>query len=311
MTHQQRLNELLNEFRGYCNQKNYEWHFVHDGGQIDHCFQINAIIHGNEVGSLPAVVSIVREIVSGTRTYPGRLSILLGNPEAAGEDVRFLESDLNRMFLHNVLSTHEACRARTLMPILDDCDLLLDLHQTILHSEHPFYIFPFREESLQWARAIGATGAYVDATPTNPQQATTRCADEYVWLRNVPAVTLELGEKGFSQLSEITAYRAIVKALAAIEKIHYGHRLVDIANEEPPLQRYVTVHREVYPSLHHQLRPGLINFLPVVKGEALHRSGTPPLIAPHSGMLLFPKYIDSTVTSSALPKNIYRIIQPT
>ena len=309
MTHQTRLNELLSEFHNYCTQSDYEWHFVHDGGQINHCLQINAILHGNEVGSLPAVVAIARELRLGKRTYRGRLSIVLGNPEAARKNVRFLESDLNRMFLDNELLTHESGRARTLMPILDKCDLLLDLHQTILHSKHPFYIFPFQEQALQWAQVIGATRAYVDATPVDPDKATTRCADEYVWLRNRPAVTLELGQKGFSDLAETTAYLAITKAMSAIEQIHRGHPLNDLASEQAPLQRYVTIHREPYPSVRHRLRHGLINFSPVKKGEALHLAGTPPLLSPHSGLLLFPKYVDESVTSSTLPKHIYRIIQ--
>ena len=110
--------------------------------------------------------------------------------KVARADVRFLESDLNRMFLPNDKNTHEANRARELMPIFDTADLLIDFHQTILHTERAFYICPLTKQVHNWAKALQCTNAIVDATPKNIETATTRCADDYMYIQGKPALTI-------------------------------------------------------------------------------------------------------------------------
>ena len=87
------------------------------------------------------------------------------------------------------------------MPLLEECNIILDLHQTMLPSAMPFYIFPNTPLAIAIAEAIGGTTAYIDATPTNDSP-TYQCADEFVWRQGKPALTLELGEAGFHQPAE-------------------------------------------------------------------------------------------------------------
>ena len=78
------------------------------------------------------------------------------------------------------------------------------------------------------------------------------------------------------------------------------------------LSWYRTIHREPYTSEQLQLKPELTNFSSVQRGESLHADGTPPLLAPNTGRILFPKYprrgVDGAICET-LPKEIYRIIQ--
>ena len=96
------------------------------------------MVHGNEVGSLPAAVRLVETLKGQDLRFGGRVTVFIGNPEAGLEDRRFLEADLNRVFLDGVASSHEANRAREIMPILDTADLFIDFHQTILATEQPY-----------------------------------------------------------------------------------------------------------------------------------------------------------------------------
>ena len=56
------LDTLLHKFQNYTNSSLYTWHWIHQGGLFDFQLQINGLIHGNETGSLPAILKIIEEI---------------------------------------------------------------------------------------------------------------------------------------------------------------------------------------------------------------------------------------------------------
>lgn len=299
--------------------------YQYDGGQSDYTIHLSGIIHGNEVGSLPTLLKLIEDLESNSASFGAKINITLGNPEASTANRRFIDADLNRLFLPNQpvehQATHEGTRAKAMMPILDECDLILDLHQTMLASAMPFYIFPNSPLSIAIAEAIGGTNAYIDATPTDDDPKY-QCADEYVWRQGKPALTLELGEIGFHEPATVASATAVYNLIALFEQL----REVKLLNNTEPaallqsiqshkkqsLSYYQTVHREPYASTDMQLKPGLINFHEVQKGERLSDVGTPDIIAPCSGRLLFPKYPRRDSSGSiceTLPKEIFRIIQ--
>ena len=286
----------------------YPFHHQHVGGEHDYHILFSSIIHGNEVGSLPAVLRCIEDLKEGRLRFGGTATFTLGNPEAARCNRRFLETDLNRVFLETDLETHEANRARALMPIMQACDLLIDFHQTILDTLHPFYIFPWTAESGMWARALNISQACVDATPDASKPIKTQCADDFVRLQGKPAVTLELGRKGFSRKAEEDSFLAIKRAMELADGIAKGAlELSRYASNMPTLFRYRTVHREPFRSMQHQLRPGFVNFMAVEAGELLSPENGKKIRAPVSGKILFPKYPTGT---SSPPKELYRIITP-
>ena len=215
------------------------------------------------------------------------------------------------MFLDNELQTHEAKRARELMPFFDEADLLIDFHQTILPSAKPFYICPWTDISSTWATALALSTAGVDATPP-PGPASTRCTDDYVSLQGKPAITIELGEKGFHQEAETVAKEAIIRVFSIADSIANGDSITSIAAKQPKITCYETLHREPYTSPELLLREGLINFLPVKKGELLSAPHRPKIYAAIDGCILFPKYpaFDHAGNPLALPKEIFRIVSP-
>lgn len=283
-----------------------------DGGQHSRHMVIGSMIHGDEVGSLPAVVRVMEALAEGSLSFGGKVTFFVGNPEAGLEGVRFLESDLNRVFVEDPPDTHEGRRARLLRPILDEADAFLDLHQTILATRQPFYIFPFGVEGWFWARALAGAKVWVTRHPGVAFSSGTCCADEYVRLRGRPGMTLELGQRGFHPDAEERAYRAIVRALQLMDELASGEStLEDAAMAEPELQFYHTVHREPFATERHALREGLVNFEPISTGNELSAPGTPKMVCPQDGMILFPKYppvIDGAY-KKPLPKEIYRIVQ--
>ena len=304
------LERYLQDFLHFADssQQNspYPWVYSYDGGEFDFHLIISAIIHGNEYGSLPGILELIQNLEQGTISFGGKMTVVLGNPEAARLNVRFLESDLNRMFLPNEYQTHEAHRARELMPIFDKADLLIDFHQTILHTQKSFYICPLTKDILHWAKILECTNAIVDATPDNTETSTTRCADDYMYLRKNPALTIELSKKGFSDTATQITRKACFNALDTITKLQSGITLSELADTKPDVHIYKTVHREPYKIRDLRLKPELFNFTPVASGEHLEAENSMEIIAPFDGYLLFPKYPKD---NQPLPNEIYRIIQ--
>jgi len=305
----------LEAFRRFTNPGpfDYEWCAHFDGGQHEQHVVFGIMVHGNEYGSLPAAIRVVRALEEGQLRFGGRVSIFIGNPEAGLQDQRFLEADLNRVFTHTDTDSHEHRRAREIMPLLDACDLFIDFHQTILETRQPFYIFPWNAEGWRWARTLQAAPVWVTRNPGQAFSTGTCCTDEYVRNQHKPGLTIELSEKGFNANAAKIAEQAMVDTLSAVDTIARKEASLNtLASAQPDLAFYHTVHREPFTEPDLSLREGIVNFQPVAQGEVLSAPHTPDLIAPGSGMVLFPKYPPrpNGVAASPVPKEIYRIIEP-
>ncbi|TVQ88740.1 MAG: hypothetical protein EA397_16215 [Deltaproteobacteria bacterium] len=292
----------------------YDHHHHHDGGDHDLHVVVGCMIHGDEVGSLPAVVELIESLCREERRFSGQLTLFVGNPEAGLAGRRFLEADLNRVFVEEPPDNHEGRRARALMPILNAASIFLDLHQTILETDRPFYIFPWSVAGWQWARAIGAASTWVTRAPAQSFSPGTCCADEFVRLRGRPGLTLELSQKGFSHDAHQRAALALNRLLTLADRLGGGtETLPGAATHHPDLHFVETRWRQPFQPNTLMLRPGLANFTPVELGERISAEGSPLIRAPASGMLLFPKYGDYHPDGTAIeprPGEIVRIVAP-
>jgi len=303
---------LLSRFRGLCVPTHSgeappcDWSAVFDAGRHDRHLVVGCLIHGNETGSLPAAVRVLQGLRSGALRYGGRFTVFIGNPAAVMEGCRFIEADLNRVFgVPGATAEHR--RAAELTPILDTADLFIDLHQTIMPTVQPFYIFAWCRRSGRWARALGGAEVWVTRPPGASFSSGTCCSDEYVRSQGRAAITLELGAQGLHPRAETLAYGVITRALAFLDDPS-GPPDWDAC---PPLQRLHTAHAEPFVSAELVLRPGLTNFQVVCEGERLSADGTPSLHAPCDGALLFPKYPrrEDGRYVGPLPREIYRIVR--
>jgi len=278
-----------------------------DGGRHDVHLVFGGLIHGNEKGSLPALLAILRDLHSGALSFGGRLSLIVGNPWAARAEKRFLEADLNRVFIDSDADTLEHRRARQLMQVLGDADVFVDFHQTILDTQKPFYIFPWQPDGWRWARALAGAEVWVTRAPGESFSSGTCCSDEYVRNRGGVALTLELGQKGFDAHAAARAEAVMRRAIALADRLAQGSgTIAEQSEEQPELGFYRTVFKAPYPDRSWALRPGLTNFLPVSAGERLTAPASPRLSAPCDGVLLFPKYPPA---NQPLPGEIVRVLE--
>ncbi len=138
--------------------------FSFDSGQPGPHVMINALTHGNEVcGAI-----VVKELIDlGIHPRCGRLTLAFANVEAyqrfdpdQPDASRFVDQDLNRVWTTTVLDDRsrdsvELRRARELRPLIDQVDLLLDLHS--MHERcAPLSVCGPLEKGLNLARQLQA-----------------------------------------------------------------------------------------------------------------------------------------------------------
>ena len=119
--------------------------------------------------------------------------------------------------LETDLQTHEARRAKTLMPIFDQADILLDLHQNHLKDpDSPFYIFPDQMNHCFGHRPCVSHG---HSLTQRLQHTAPPAAQMSISASEAkPAITVELSQKGLNPHAEDLSLMAIRRALGVIER---------------------------------------------------------------------------------------------
>lgn len=295
------------------------WVHTHDGGAHDTVVVFQAITHGDEVGPLPALLDVMEALSSGAARFGGRAHFVLGNPEAALLGRRFVEQDLNRVFVDPEAAlggpgAHEVQRAQALMPVLDEAALFIDFHQTTAPSARPFYSYPWRPDWAAWTRAIGGATAWTTRAAGQVFVPGMRCTDEYVRDNGAMGMTLELGQRGFTEAARARARDEMLRAMALLDSLAAGETTLETAAAtQPAPDLFATAHVEPFADPHQQLAAGLESFSPVQKGQRLSVPGTPEVTAAADGVLLFPVYPARTADGAAVeprPQTLFRIITP-
>ena len=141
--------------------------FVHtfDSGVPGAHVMINAVTHGNEICGAIAVDRLLRMGAAKISPMRGKLSLSFANVAAFSRfnpadphATRFVDEDLNRVWTAEALDAArdsvELKRARALRPVIDEIDLLLDIHS--MHSPHgPVMICGPLDKGIAFAEQVG------------------------------------------------------------------------------------------------------------------------------------------------------------
>ncbi len=287
-------------------------------GKIPHSVTINfnkhpghivfsSMIHGNEVGSLPAIIKCIELLESQKIKFGGKVTFLLGNVAAAQQRKRFLEDDLNRCFEQNNNGTQslslEKNRAQEIQFCLNEANVFIDFHQTIMPCLKPFYIFEMDKLCYFWARATGVANIFVTRKKGWRFSAAGMCSDEYVRQRGNIGFTVELGEQGFSYQSEQYALQIMKRALRLIDQVYQFRLSIEkLSKKNDDFKFLMITHREPFLVPEQKLINGLINLQYIKKGMLLGvKNSNSPLVSSFEGYILFPKYPERNADEQALP----------
>lgn len=120
------------------------------------------LVHGNEIAG---AIALKRLLEAGLRPARGRLSFAFANLEAfavfdPADPVpsRYVDEDLNRVWSAEILDgprrSVELARARALRPLIEDVDIILDLHSMLWRGE-PLLLCRAQDRARRLAQAIG------------------------------------------------------------------------------------------------------------------------------------------------------------
>ncbi|WP_428242596.1 succinylglutamate desuccinylase [Gynuella sp.] len=194
-----------------------------------HALVLSAGVHGNETAPIEIINNLVTAILAGHIQLQCSLLIILGHPQAMRQEQRYIETNLNRLFVeplrrNTYKPSIELSRANLLCRLVDDFlmrhgqaeKLHLDLHTAIRRSrKERFAIFPYVEnraylqQDIQLLLAMG-----IEATLLMHKAGST--FSSYSGLQHgARSYTLELGRvRPFGQ-NDLTAYQNVYDALAA------------------------------------------------------------------------------------------------
>lgn len=187
---------------------------------------LSAGIHGNETAPIELLDRLLQDIASGRLKPRARVLFIYGNPDAMRRGERYLEQDLNRLFVggHEESSGFEALRAAELERLAaaffsraERERLHYDLHTAIRGSKiERFALYPFasgREHSRRQLARLSAAG--IDAVLLQSKPGITFSAYTYAQLQ-AESFTLELGKARPFGHNEGVDLRRLEARLAAL-----------------------------------------------------------------------------------------------
>jgi predicted deacylase len=194
-------------------------------------------IHGDEVCGPSGIRAVIADFESGIlKAVSGSVTFVpVCNAEAYAKGERCLEADLNRVFENtDQQETKEAMLANELCRLVDQTDVLLDLHSSsALGPVNAFIDYPTPENKAFVAslgaefEILGWPNVYANSETVLPSRTT----EQYAHEAGKIGTTFECGQHQDPASVEI-AKRTIVRALAYL-------RIIDSVNE--PLSKATRV----------------------------------------------------------------------
>lgn len=252
---------------------------------------ISSCVHGDEIGSLPALFNMLDAFALQTKIYPGQLTVSLGNIKAMEKGVRYVEVDMNRHFGDYNIQADEALRAKELCSLIDSCDLFIDLHQTIEPTVEAFYVLSDTPINKKFARCINVAKKGI---LKRIEMDTYSTATTYAFRKGKPSITIEFSQKGFGNSVDQLCSKALEQIMSIGLNLE-GSKNIDSLDDSlffQPEWLHIT-HYQPFDGPRCHLLPGWKNLSPVNKQQLLgHLNSGEEFRSPVNGYALFPKYVE-------------------
>lgn len=230
-------------------------------------------VHGDERGG----IKLVRDLLSG-KNIPaitkGKLIAALGNLAAIAADKRCLEHNMNRAFINApdiACACVECSRAKELTTLLDEADILLDLHASFTPGTQPFLIC--ERNALPYVGAMDMPNVCFGFDAVQPGG-----TDYYANRIGKVGICVECGY--LSEKAGVSiASNALASLLATMDMVGMPKPMVEKRCFQATCQ-YVS--KENF-----TLRKPFEDFEAVKKGDVIGRDGHAEIRAPENGYVLF------------------------
>ncbi len=255
-------------------------------GQSDKPVCIMGSIHGNErIGA--AILEELKGLLASV-DLRSDVYLILGNPEAYRQDVRFIDTDMNRLFGINrdVISPGdniEEKRIAEIVPALSESCYLLDIHSTIKPSV-PFVYCEPDAKHIALATLMGVH-YIVSASPNFTPDDLVTSADNFVDRRGGIGITFESGWHKDPHAIDDVLFR-VKLFLQKTGACDFGL----VQPENTTSSKHLTIYNHVVPqSTSFVFSRDFNNFDAVMKDEIIGNDGGTEIRAERDSFIIFPK----------------------
>ncbi len=264
-------------------------------------------IHGNEPAGVEALRRVFASLEAEVALNRGELIGLIGNLTALSRRQRFIDHDLNRLWLPRQIeqSLPKVGTPERTTEVVERHDLLAEMEQVFTHAEGDIYVVDLHTTSGEGAPfvVIGDTLSNRDfaqefSMPVvlGLEEHLDGTISEYLTNRGFVSLTLETGQHD-SLVAVEQAEASVWVAMSALAMVDRQDRRVEEARRHlersaRSLPRFLEVrHRHpVFPTDGFQMQPGFSNFDPVVPDQLLASNRDGEIRSRWRGRLLMPLY---------------------
>lgn len=281
-------------------------HVIADLGTRGPTLMVFGSLHGNESAGARALLRVASRLAGMKDKLAGRVVLLAGNTRALAEDVRFIDTDLNRHWTAaNILRNwgpssdtrfSEDVEQRELLPLIDDAlertggeVYALDLHSTSAEGR------PFATVGDTLRNRAFATKFPVTILLGIEEQLEGTLL-EYVNNRGVVTFGFEAGQhyaESTVRNHEALVWLALVNAGILADKdlpdLDEWHRILRKASGHSRIVE-VRYRHAITPQDEFAMDPGYDNFQPIRKGQKLARDRSGDVTSQEKGLILMPLY---------------------
>lgn len=244
-------------------------------------------VHGNETAGPKAMDRLILDLQAGRVVLTqGELTLIpVCNLKAYQQDVRQIDENLNRvMKWHDQPTTYEQKLANEIVPLIQQCDILLDLHSSHCPGDIPFAFCDYPTQNNQKLVQALPVEYVLRGWPTiykNNPKIQDFSTEWFAHTCGKSASTLECGYHKAPEATEI-AYQAILGVLSAFEMI--GNLALKTFK-----QQHILLKNYVIKEAQGHLAQPYRHLDPVTKGQnlAVYDDGQ-ILTAPEDGYILLP-----------------------
>ena len=259
-------------------------------------------IHGNEKSGIDAIINVLPDLKKHSLVEKGKIYFLKGNLPALEHNDRFIEKDLNRLWLdENIFSENNSSpdfiQLKELYHLIadeicqnkfDNC-YFLDLH-TFSAKSGVFCIPAANAKSVAFAKSFSIP--FIEKlSDTLPGTALS-----YFGNKGMTALVFEGGTHNTPEATRTLeagiwhslAYAGFISS--ELEKVKKGRELLKEISDNYPHHLELVYRHKLEDYYNFRMNKGYFNFKPIKKSEFLAVQNNSKITSPYSGYILMPLY---------------------
>ncbi len=258
----------------------YTWQF--QGKDAGITATLMFLLHGNEKKPLYVLNQLLQ--IANEEMAAGILNLIIGNPLAWQNGVRFTQEDGNRVWGNGPITSPDKARVETIKPIIAASDVMIDLHSTLKESD-PFLMIPELQHS--WATVIPKLGVQRIITGPGLKHPSGEAieSDLFAASKGALGITFETGWEHDGKIQEIM--QSIMDAL-----IHLGifkKKAGQTPSQKPKTFNLVNAYKQIFAGENFKFTKEWQNFELIQAGTIIGYEAETPVIVSKNSRILFPK----------------------